>query len=199
VDRIVTVCVFCGSKPGNDPVYQAAARQVGRELAGRSLDLVYGGGRVGLMGAVADAALEAGARVTGVMPRSLVEQEIAHRSLTTLHVVETMHERKVKMAELADAFIALPGGAGTFEEIFEQWTWGQLGIHEKPCGFLNVRGYFDPLIAMIDRMVAEAFLTQAHADMIVFADTTAALLDHFSNYIAPKRKWFPESAGATKP
>ena len=185
----MTVCVFCGSKSGSDPAYDTAARALGRELAGKGIELVYGGGRVGLMGAVADAALEAGGRVTGVMPRSLVEQEIAHRSLTELHVVETMHERKLKMAELAGAFIALPGGAGTFEEIFEQWTWGQLGIHAKPCGFLNVRGYFDPLAAMVERMVAEGFLMQAHSDMIVFAEAVDTLLEHFMTYVAPARKW----------
>ena len=132
-----SIGIFCGSSAGEHPLYLDTARLVGRTLAQQGLALVYGGGKVGLMGAVADAALEAGGVVIGVMPRGLVEREIAHRGLTELHVVEDMHERKTKMAALADGFIALPGGAGTLEEIFEQWTWAQLGIHEKPCAFLN--------------------------------------------------------------
>ena len=138
-----SIGIFCGSSAGEHPLYLDTARLVGRTLAQQGLALVYGGGKVGLMGAVADAALEAGGVVIGVMPRGLVEREIAHRGLTELHVVEDMHERKTKMAALADGFIALPGGAGTLEEIFEQWTWAQLGIHEKPCAFLNIKGYYD--------------------------------------------------------
>ncbi|VTN77064.1 lysine decarboxylase family protein [Klebsiella pneumoniae] len=134
-----SIGIFCGSSAGEHPLYLETARLVGRTLAQQGLALVYGGGKVGLMGAVADAALEAGGVVIGVMPRGLVEREIAHRGLTELHVVEDMHERKTKMAALADGFIALPGGAGTLEEIFEQWTWAQLGIHEKPCAFLNIK------------------------------------------------------------
>ena len=139
------ICVFCGSSFGNNEVYGNAAREMGRTLAAHKIGLIYGGGRVGLMGVLADAALNAGGAVIGVIPRSLVEREIQHTSLTELHTVATMHERKTRMAELADAFIALPGGAGTLEEIFEQWTWAQLGIHRKPCGFLNTNGFFDPL------------------------------------------------------
>src|SRR5579863_1949156 len=160
------ICVFCGSKSGHHQVYAAAAREMGTALARSNIELVYGGGRVGLMGEVADAALLSGGTVIGVMPRSLVEREIQHVSLTQLHVVASMHERKTKMADLADAFIALPGGAGTLEEIFEQWTWAQLGIHEKPCGFLNVNGYFDPLVAMIERMVEEGFVAPPSAAML---------------------------------
>jgi len=135
------ICVFCGSSLGSDQVYADAARAAGRTLARRRIALVYGGGRVGLMGVLADAALNAGGRVIGVIPQSLLEREIQHMGLSELQVVSTMHERKTKMAELASGFIALPGGAGTLEEIFEQWTWAQLGIHHKPCGFLNTNGY----------------------------------------------------------
>ncbi len=156
-----SIGIFCGSSAGEHPLYLETARLVGRTLAQQGLALVYGGGKVGLMGAVADAALEAGGVVIGVMPRGLVEREIAHRGLTELHVVEDMHERKTKMAALADGFIALPGGAGTLEEIFEQWTWAQLGIHEKPCAFLNIKGYYDPLQAMVDNMVREGLCTRA--------------------------------------
>jgi uncharacterized protein (TIGR00730 family) len=149
------ICVFCGSKSGNNELYTSAAREMGRSLAQRGIDLVYGGGRVGLMGALADAALLAGGAVIGVIPQSLVQREIQHTGLTELHIVQTMHERKTQMAELADGFIALPGGAGTFEEILEQWTWAQLGIHQKPCGFLNTNGYFDLLRKMIGQMAAK--------------------------------------------
>ena len=137
-----SICVFCGSSSGANGIYEESARATGKALVRAGLRLVYGGGRVGLMGVLADEVLAAGGQVTGVMPRALVEREIAHRGVTDLRVVETMHERKELMADLADAFIALPGGAGTLEEIFEQWTWSQLGIHAKPCGFINVNGYF---------------------------------------------------------
>jgi uncharacterized protein (TIGR00730 family) len=185
------ICVFCGSNSGNHEVYANAAGEMGRTLAQRKIDVIYGGGRVGLMGALADAALIAGGAVIGVMPRSLVEREIQHTSLTELHTVATMHERKTKMAELADGFIALPGGAGTLEEIFEQWTWAQLGIHHKPCGFLNVNGYFDPLRKMIDRMAGDGFLRPEHASMLVFATEPAAIIDTFMSYSPPAAKWQP--------
>lgn len=181
--------MFCGSSSGTGPVYAEAARATGRTLAQAGLGLVYGGGKVGLMGEVADAALAGGGRVVGVMPRPLVEREIAHLGLSALHVVETMHERKARMADLADAFLVLPGGAGTLEEVFEQWTWAQLGIHAKPCGFLNVKGYFDPLLAMIRRMTAEGFMAPAYADMLVVADDAGAILDGFAAYLPPPRKW----------
>jgi uncharacterized protein (TIGR00730 family) len=190
------ICVFCGSSPGNHEVYAEAARQTGTLLASRGIELVYGGARRGLMGVLADSMLEAGATVTGVMPRALVEREIQHTGLTQLHVVETMHERKTKMAELADAFIALPGGAGTLEEIFEQWTWGQLDIHRKPCGFLNTRAYYDPLRQMIQRMIGEGFLSQAHAEMLVFDSDPAEILAAFGRYSHPGPKWKTPSTAA---
>lgn len=183
------ICVFCGSKSGNNELYTNAAREMGRSLAQRGIDLVYGGGRVGLMGALADAALLAGGAVIGVIPQSLVDREIQHTGLTELHIVQTMHERKTKMAELADGFVALPGGAGTFEEIFEQWTWAQLGIHQKPCGFLNTNGYFDPLRKMIGQMAGEGFLRPEHVSMLVFDTGPAAILDAFRDYSPPAPKW----------
>lgn len=183
------ICVFCGSNSGNNGLYVTAAREMGKTLAAHNIDLIYGGGRVGLMGALADAALGAGGAVIGVMPRALVEREIQHTSLSQLHTVETMHERKTKMAELADGFIALPGGAGTLEEIFEQWTWAQLGIHDKPCGFLNTSGYFDSLRKMIEQMTGEGFLRPEHASMLVFDTHPAAILDEFRNYSPPEAKW----------
>jgi len=188
--------IFCGSSSGVDPVHANAARETGRRLARRGIEIVYGGGRIGLMGVVADAALAAGGRVTGVIPRALAEREIAHAGLTTLHVVQTMHERKAKMAELADGFIALPGGAGTLDELFEQWTWAQLGIHGKACGILNVNGYFDPLKEMTSRMVAEGFLHESYADILVFTDDLDVLLTHLHDYAPPNRKW--QTAGSAK-
>ena len=183
------VCVFCGSHPGNKEIYVDAARDMGRTLASLGIELVYGGGRVGMMGALADAALQAGGVVTGVMPRSLVERETQHTGITELHTVPSMHERKHKMAELSDAFIAMPGGAGTLEEILEQWTWAQLGIHGKPCGFLNTNGYFDPLRSMIGRMTADAFLKAGYAEMLVFETEPVAILAKFRDYAPPPPKW----------
>lgn len=183
------VCVFCGSSTGLDPVYAEAARATGRALADAGLGLVYGGGRVGLMGAIADAALAAGGHVTGVMPKALVDREIAHSGLSALEVVGSMHERKLLMAERSDAFVALPGGAGTLEELFEQWTWAQLGLHAKPCGVLNVRGYFDPLLAMAERMVAEGFMAAPYAEMLVVSREPQELLARFRSYQPPPRKW----------
>jgi uncharacterized protein (TIGR00730 family) len=183
------ICVFCGSSRGVDACYENAAVAMGGELAARNIDLVFGGGRVGLMGALADAVLEAGGKAIGVIPRALVEREIGHRGLTELLMVETMHERKTKMAELADGFIALPGGAGTLEEIFEQWTWAQLGIHLKPCAFLNVNGYYDPLLAMIEKMVREGFLRPDYASVLRFESDPAAILDSFLTYSPPATKW----------
>jgi len=185
------LAIFCGTSLGRDAAYADAAREFGRLLAEEGIEVVYGGGCVGLMGAVADAALLAGGRVTGVMPRALVEREIAHAGLTTLHIVETMHERKTRMAELASGFVVLPGGPGTLEEIFEQWTWGQLGIHKKPCGFLDVRGYFEPLRLMVAQMVAEGFMDAAYAEMLAFADNPRDLLTRFRDYQPPRPKWAP--------
>ena len=161
--------------------------------------LVYGGGNVGLMGVLADAVLSTGGHVTGVMPRALVEREIAHRGLSSLRVVETMHERKKLMADLSDAFVALPGGAGTLEEIFEQWTWSQLGIHAKPCGFLNVGGYFDALLSMIEHMVAEDFVARPFAEMLIVETDPERLLARFQSYKAPAKKWSSPSVPAVEP
>jgi hypothetical protein len=189
------ICVFCGSNCGNNQAYANAAREMGTTLAQNGINLVYGGGRVGLMGVLADSALAAGAVVTGVMPQSLVQREIQHTGLTELHVVATMHERKTKMADLADGFIALPGGAGTLEELFEQWTWAQLGIHQKPCAFLNTNGYFDPLRKMIECMSREGFLRPEHASMLVFASQPASIVQAFRSYSPPAAKWSITSNG----
>jgi uncharacterized protein (TIGR00730 family) len=183
------VCVFCGSSIGQDPAYREAALSVGQALARAGLTLVYGGGKVGLMGAVADAAIASGGRAVGVIPRALVEREIAHAGLTELHVVETMHERKTRMADLSDAFIALPGGAGTLDEFFEQWTWAQLGVHGKPCALLNVKDYFAPLIAMMQKIVAHGFMMQRYFDMLVIDTEIEAVLKRFAGYSPPPRKW----------
>ncbi len=171
------VAVFCGSSFGRDPVYADAARLTGRTLAARGIDVVYGGGHVGLMGAVADAAIEAGGRVIGVIPRQLDDRELSHGGVTELHVVESMHERKQLMADLSDAFIALPGGAGTLEEIAEQWTWAQLTIHAKPCGFLDVAGFWAPMRQMLSTMVTEGFVREAQSGIVSFDDDLDALLD----------------------
>jgi len=161
-----SVCVFCGSNPGQDPVYRTAAAQVGRRLAERGLRLVYGGGSVGLMGVVADAALAAGGQAVGVLPLSMSETEVAHRGLTELRIVPGMHERKALMNELSDAFLTLPGGFGTLDELFEAVTWKQLGIHGKPIGLLNVGGYFDPLIAFVDRAAGAGFVSARNRGLI---------------------------------
>ena len=194
-----SVCVFCGSHSGANESYAVAARATGEALVRAGIGLVYGGGRVGLMGVLADAVLSRGGQVTGVMPRALVEREIAHRELSDLRVVETMHERKEVMATLADAFIALPGGAGTLEEIFEQWTWSQLGIHAKACGFLNVNGYFTPLLAMIDHMVAEGFLAAPFAAMLVIETEPENLLARLRKFQPPARKWSTQKGGGIQP
>lgn len=158
-------------------------------MAGQDLTLVYGGGKVGLMGAVADAVLAAGGRVVGVMPRDLVEAEIAHKGLTELRVVGSMHERKAVMAELSDGFLCLPGGPGTFDEIIEQWTWALLGLHAKPCGFVNVAGYYEPLRATVQHMADSGFVGQAYVDMLVYRDTPEAVIEAFRTYRAPPPKW----------
>jgi uncharacterized protein (TIGR00730 family) len=173
----VSVCVFCGSSPGAHPDYEAAARALGVGLADAGTPVVYGGASVGLMGALADAALEAGGEVVGVIPRSLVDREAAHPGLTALHVVGTLHERKARMAELSDAFVALPGGAGTLEELFEVYTWAQLGLHAKPLALVNVRAYFDGLLAFLDHATAEGFLPAEHRARLMVADGPGAALD----------------------
>ncbi|HEY6003707.1 MAG TPA: TIGR00730 family Rossman fold protein [Anaeromyxobacter sp.] len=179
------VCVFCGSSAGKNPVYGEMAARLGSTLARRGIGLVYGGGSIGLMGAVADAALAAGGEVVGVIPRALQLRELAHGKLTTLHVVGSMHERKAKMAELAHAFIALPGGMGTLEEFSEILTWAQLGLHARPCGLLDVAGYYRPLITFFDAAVAEGFVRPEHRQLVVVADDPDALLDRFLAWQAP--------------
>jgi uncharacterized protein (TIGR00730 family) len=180
------ICVFCGSSSGVRPAYTASARAVGRLLAERGVDVVYGGGKVGLMGAVADAALAAGGRVYGVIPEALTAREVAHGGLTELHVVRTMHERKARMADLADGFLTLPGGFGTLEEFCEVITWSQLGIHPKPCGLLNVEGYYAPLLALFDRATAEGFLRPQHRTLVLDAEDPAELLERMAAFEPPR-------------
>jgi hypothetical protein len=185
-----SLCVFCGSSPGARPEYAAAARGLGGLLAARRTRLVYGGARVGLMREVADAALASGGEVTGVIPEALRAREVAHTALTDLRIVPSMHERKALMADLSDGFLALPGGAGTLEEFFEVWTWAQLGIHRKPCGLLNVAGYFDGLLTFLDQAVGEQFLRREHRAMVIVDDAPERLLDRFASYHAPEiEKW----------
>ncbi len=184
------ICVFTGSSPGARAEYADAARALGRELARRDLTLVFGGSKVGLMGEVADSVLGAGGHVIGVIPQVLVEKEVAHGELDELRVVDSMHERKAMMADLADGFVALPGGLGTLEETFEVLTWAQLGMHDKPCGLLNVRGYYDGLIRFLDYSVAERFVKQTHRSMLLVAQSPGSLLDRFGGYRAPQvTKW----------
>ncbi|HBQ09635.1 MAG: TIGR00730 family Rossman fold protein [Sandaracinaceae bacterium] len=171
------VCVFCGSSPGSRPIYLEGARAVGRALAERGVGVVYGGASVGCMGAVADAALEAGGEVIGVIPHSMVDRELAHPGLTDLHVVEGMHERKALMTALSDAFLALPGGHGTLDELFEALTWAQLGIHAQPIGVWNLEGYWDPLFAMLDRVVEEGFLRPHHRTLLLSSHALEPLID----------------------
>jgi uncharacterized protein (TIGR00730 family) len=171
-----TVCVFCASSPGADPRYVAAAQSFGELLAHSGRRIVYGGGNTGLMGALADAALAAGGEIVGVMPRHLVDREVAHTRLTRLDIVESMHERKARLAAMADGFVALPGGLGTLEEFTEIWTWGQLGLHRKPYGLLDVAGYYRSLLAFLDHAVAERFVRPEHRAMVRVAEEPAALL-----------------------
>ncbi len=184
------LCVFCGSSAGQDPVYIEAARLLGITLARNGIELVYGGASVGLMGAVADAVLTEGGRVIGVMPQALVDKEIAHTGLSDLRVVGSMHERKALMAELSDGFIALPGGLGTFEELFEVWTWAQLGYHKKPCALLNVAGFYDRLADFLDNVVESGFVKPVHRAMLIVKDEPEALVDAIRSYEPPKvEKW----------
>jgi uncharacterized protein (TIGR00730 family) len=184
------VCVFCGSSAGNNPAYREMAVAVGGLLARRGIGLVYGGGNVGLMGIVADAALAGGGEVIGVIPHALHEREVAHAGVTDLRVVDSMHTRKAMMAELSDAFIAMPGGVGTFEEFFEAVTWTQLGVHRKPCGLLNVGGFYTPLSAFIDHAVSEGFIKPVHRAIVIVDDDPERLLDTLGNVKLPDvPKW----------
>ena len=176
-----SVCIYCGSRDGDDAAYAAAAEAVGRAVGQRGWQLVYGGGRSGLMGRVADAAIAAGAPVVGVIPTSLMQREVGHTGLTELHVVETMHERKLMLAQRSDAFIALPGGIGTLEELFETWSWRQLGYHAKPIGLLNVSGCYDELLAFLDRTAVRGFMTSAQRDLLAVGADPVALLDRLSD------------------
>ena len=185
-----TVCVFCGSGEGASVSYAESARLLGDTLARRGLRVVFGGGQVGLMGVLADAVLEAGGEAVGVMPKALLEKEIGHQSLTELHVVSTMHERKALMADLSDGFIALPGGYGTFEELLEVLTWAQLSLHEKPCGLLNVEGFYDPLLSLFDHAVEEQFVREDHRALALTEKDPARLLDLMQDHNPPStEKW----------
>jgi uncharacterized protein (TIGR00730 family) len=188
-----SVCVYCGSNPGRQEAYSDAARDLARSLVDRNIMLVYGGASVGIMGQVADTVLQLGGQAVGVIPEALVRREVAHKHLTELHVTQSMHERKMLMAELSDGFIALPGGVGTLEELFEVWTWAQLGLHKKPCGLLNIAGYFDSLTTFLDHAVAEQFVKQPHHSMLLVERDPEALLNRFGSYQPPAvTKWVEE-------
>lgn len=189
------ICVFCGSSTGRNPIYLSAAAALANELVARGISIVYGGGKAGLMGVIAETALAAGGEVIGVMPRDLVDKERAHLSLTQLYVVASMHERKALMAELADAFIALPGGYGTFEEFCEVLTWTQLGLHRKPCGILNVHGYYNALLNLFDHALDEEFVRPEHREMVISSPDPEALIDLLLHSNTPLvEKWLtPQS------
>ena len=189
------ICVFTGSRHGLRPEYADAAKSLGRELVGRGYGLVYGGGNVGLMTAIADMVLEMNGHVTGVIPNSLVSKEVAHLGLSELRIVDSMHERKAVMAELSDGFVAMPGGIGTMEEFFEVLSWAQLGLHEKPCALLNVAGYYDPLIQFLDHAVEQDFIKPKHRALLVVENDASRLLDRFDALIAfrPTEKRFDPS------
>lgn len=190
MDDLTSLCVYCGSSPGRNEAYGAAARALALAMVERGIRLVYGGASVGIMGAVADEVMRLGGQAVGVIPDALMRKELAHAGLTELHVTPSMHARKTLMAELADAFVALPGGIGTFEEIFEVWTWAQLGFHRKPCGLLNVAGYYDGLISFLDHSASEQFVRPEQRDMLVVESSPTALLDRFSVYAPPALpKW----------
>ena len=183
------ICVICGSSPGFDPCYMAMARRLGEALVGRNYELVYGGADVGLMGRVADTVMKAGGTVIGVIPKSFAHK-VSHRGLTELRVVDSMHERKAMMFDLADAFVALPGGYGTLEELAEVLAWAQLGLHAKPCGLVNVDGYYDPLLSFLDSAVAKGFMRREHREMLLVSDTPEDLLERIEVYRAPRvEKW----------
>ncbi|MFM0322985.1 LOG family protein [Caballeronia glebae] len=190
------VCVYCGSATGARPIYAEAARAFGRALVENDLSLVYGGGRVGLMGLIADEVLAAGGRAVGVIPELLLAKEVGHTDLTELHVVPDMHERKKKMADLSDAFVAMPGGVGTFEEFFEVYTWAQLGYHQKPVGLLDVNGYYDPLMAMLRHTVDEGFMREAYLDFIQVAAEPGEMIAKLKTYIPPAHDKWTENRNA---
>ena len=184
-----SIAIFCGSSLGTDQIFADVAQLTGETIAKHGQTLVYGGGRSGLMGIVADSALVAGGQVIGVIPQGLVDRELAHPGLTELHIVKNMHERKTKMSELSDGFIALPGGAGTIEEIFEQWTWAQLGIHLKPCAFLNVEGFYDDLLKFIQLTTDKGFSKARFTNQLIHSASIEDILAQFKAYQAPEPKW----------
>ncbi|HEY5138135.1 MAG TPA: TIGR00730 family Rossman fold protein [Methylococcales bacterium] len=185
---INSICIYCGSSPGRLEAYGLAACALAEALVRRNIRLVYGGAGIGIMGRVADQVLKLGGQAIGVIPKALAHKEVAHKNLTQLHVTQSMHERKMLMAELSDGFIALPGGIGTLEELFEIWTWAQLGFHTKPCGLLNVEGYYDALIGFLDHVLAEQFVKKDHHAMLIVETNPDALLDHYVNYQPPAVK-----------
>jgi uncharacterized protein (TIGR00730 family) len=178
------IAVYCGSSSGGAPIYRETARELGQLLGVRGIELVYGGGHVGLMGVIADACLSAGGRVIGVIPQALASRELAHSGLTELRVVDSMHERKALMADLSDAFLALPGGFGTWDELFEALTWSQFGLQDKACGLLNVAGYYDAMIAMIDKAVSESFIRETHQGLLLSDTDAARLLDRLNQEVS---------------
>ena len=182
---IKSICMYCGSSPGRLDAYAAAAIAVAEALVSRNIRLVYGGASIGIMGLVADQVLKLGGQVVGVIPKGLAHKEVAHQQLTELHITQSMHERKMRMAELADGFIALPGGIGTLEEFFEIWTWAQLGIHNKPCGLLNVEGYYDSLIGFLDHVLAEQFVKKHHHELLMVDSNPDRLLERYLNFQPP--------------
>jgi uncharacterized protein (TIGR00730 family) len=184
------LCVFCGSSHGKNPTYAEAAKNLGGELARRGIELVYGGGNVGLMGVIADAVLDSGGEVIGVIPESLMAKELGHRGIQELRVVKTMHERKAMMVDLSDGFIAMPGGIGTFEEFFEIVTWAQLGFHSKPCALLNVNEFYDPLLHLLDHAIAESFVKPKQRDLVLVEADFSKLLDRMANHhVLHEPKW----------
>lgn len=192
--KIRNLCVYCGSSPGKNPAYLHAAQSLAKAMCKRKIGLVYGGAAVGIMGTVANAVLEAGGEAVGVIPKSLAVKEVAHDKLTRLHVVGSMHERKAMMAELADGFVALPGGWGTLEEIFEMLTWAQLGFHQKPCALLNIDGYYDHLFRFLEEAFEQQFVNPLYRPMLIEARKADELLDRFADYRAPiVRKWVGEN------
>ncbi|OQK18217.1 LOG family protein [Methyloprofundus sedimenti] len=184
MNQLKSICVYCGSSSGRSKAYASSARVLAQSLVNRNITLVYGGASIGIMGLLADQMLELGGKVIGIIPKALAHKEVMHKNLTELHITESMHERKMLMAELSDGFIALPGGIGTLEEMFEIWTWAQLGIHNKPCGLLNIDGYYDTLIQFLDHMLVEQFVKQRQHDLLIIESQPEKLLEHYVNYQA---------------
>lgn len=185
MNRIKSICVYCGSNPGRIESYTSAARTLAESLIKRNIKLVYGGASIGIMGTIADQVLKLGGQVVGVIPEALADKELTHKNLTELYVTQSMHDRKMQMAELSDGFIALPGGIGTLEELFEIWTWAQLGFHHKPCGLLNVDGYYNALIEFLDHMKTEQFVKPHHRRILIVENDPETLLDQYACYQPP--------------